>query len=492
MRTNISDRFRQSISLKFLAIVAAVCVGGILGSSIAITQKTKGVLRESLLAKGKSFATYGAIAAQKAITLKDTSVLDAITAGIKNDDEVLFSVVKDEQGRILTSRFANESAPELKNISANLPVQDALPEVLSSVQRHAAGSLEVSAPIVVDGVTRGAVVVGMSDTHMRARISMTVIFVFIVNMITGLGVGAALYVASRKMLVKPLLKLTDAALRLAEGDLNVAIGRGSQDEMGRLMAAMSTMVERIGAAVSGVKKAALVLSSESHNLSAQAGLVSKGAGSQASSAEQASASIEQMASIIKQNAENASKTEKAASQSAKQAADGRNSVTNAIAAMKQIANKISIIEEIARQTNLLALNAAIEAARAGSVGKGFAVVASEVRKLAERSGKAASEINELSATSVDVAEWAGEMLLQLLPEIERTANMVREISTASREQASGAEQITSAILQLNQVTQQNAGAADHMANTAERLSYQAEELRSAVSFFRIGDQAETA
>jgi methyl-accepting chemotaxis protein len=153
--------------------------------------------------------------------------------------------------------------------------------------------------------------------------------------------------------------------------------------------------------------------------------------------------------------------------------------------MKQIAGRITVIEEIARQTNLLALNAAIEAARAGEAGKGFAVVAAEVRKLADRSREAAGEIAQLSEVSVEVAEWAGEMLSKLIPEIDRTATMVKEITTASSEQASGAEQLNSAIQQLNLVTQQNAGAAEQMASTAGQLAGQADRLNAAISFFRM-------
>lgn len=487
---NLADTFRQSISLKFLAIVAAVCLVGILGSSIAITGKTREVLRISLLSKGKSFAAYGAVAARDPLAMNDASRLDDVMNGIRHDEEVLFSIITDERGAILTSRSAslNESAPEIRKISAAGAAELPLREVVAAL-RKSGEALVVSQPIVVDGVTRAVLVVGMSETLMRARINMTVVFVFIVNVITGLAVGGGLYAASRKMLVKPIVKLTDAALRLAEGDLNVEIGKGSGDEMGRLVSAMTTMVRRMRTAVAGVKQAALVVSAESRQLSTQATRLSRGAGAQASSVEEASASIEQMNASIRQNAENSAKTETAANMSARHAAEGRNSVSNAIAAMKQIAARISIIEEIARQTNLLALNAAIEAARAGSVGKGFAVVAAEVRKLAERSRDAAGEITELSGTSVEVAEWAGEMLIQLLPEIEKTAGMVREISVAGRKQASGAGQINSAILELNQVTQQNAGAADEVATTAERLAFQAEELRSAVSFFRLEEPA---
>jgi methyl-accepting chemotaxis protein len=192
-----------------------------------------------------------------------------------------------------------------------------------------------------------------------------------------------------------------------------------------------------------------------------------------------------MSSNIQQNADNSQQTEKISLKAANDADEGGKAVIEAVSAMKEIATKISIIEEIARQTNLLALNAAIEAARAGEHGKGFAVVAAEVRKLAERSQSAAGEISELSATSVDVAEKAGEMLTKLVPDIQKTSELVQEISASSAEQNSGASQITNAIQQLDSVIQQNASATEEMASTTEELSSQAQQLQETISFFKL-------
>jgi len=197
--------------------------------------------------------------------------------------------------------------------------------------------------------------------------------------------------------------------------------------------------------------------------------------------------MEEMSSNIKQNADNAHQTEKIALKAAEDAREGGKSVTETVAAMKEIATKISIVEEIARQTNLLALNAAIEAARAGEHGKGFAVVASEVRKLAERSQTAAAEIRELSASSVEVAEKAGEMLTRIVPDIQKTAELVQEINAASNEQNTGTEQINKAIQQLDQVIQQNASSTEEIASTAEELSSQAEQLHDSIGFFNTGE-----
>jgi len=217
--------------------------------------------------------------------------------------------------------------------------------------------------------------------------------------------------------------------------------------------------------------------------------MSQGTTEQAASAEEASASIEEMHATIRQNADNATATETIARKSANDALESGKAVSEAVKAMKDIAGKISVIEEIARQTNLLALNAAIEAARAGEHGKGFAVVAAEVRKLAERSQVAAGEIGKLSGSSVDVAENAGAMLGRLVPDIQKTSELVQEISASSKEQASGADQINSSIQLLNKVIQQNAGMAEEMASTAQELSSQADQLLEAVGFFTVGDSS---
>ena len=305
--------------------------------------------------------------------------------------------------------------------------------------------------------------------------------------VAGLALLAAVVAATwiAVTINKGLRNAVQAVQSVSEGDLTRFAPITSKDEIGELLGYVNTMIERLRGVVSDALAASDNVSSGSQELSASSEQLSQGATEQASAAEEASASMEQMAANIKQNADNAAQTEKIARQSSRDAETSGQAVARAVGAMRTIAEKISIVQEIARQTDLLALNAAVEAARAGEHGKGFAVVASEVRKLAERSQAAAAEISSLSGETVQVATEAGEMLNRLVPDIQKTAELVSEISAACREQDIGASQINEAIQQLDKVTQQNAGASEEMSATSEELASQAEELQASIAFFRV-------
>ena len=273
--------------------------------------------------------------------------------------------------------------------------------------------------------------------------------------------------------------------KLGAGDLGERVEIVCHGDHKAMQDAINAVVDTLRAFAGNVSQAATEVADGSTQMAASSQQLSEGATEQAASAEEASASMEQMAANIKQNADNAAQTEKIARQSSKDAELSGVAVDKAVGAMRTIAEKISIVQEIARQTDLLALNAAVEAARAGEHGKGFAVVASEVRKLAERSQSASAEIASVSSDTVKAATEAGEMLGKLVPDIRRTAELVTEISAACREQDIGAAQINEAIQQLDKVTQQNASASDQISSTSEELASQADEMQQAIAFFSL-------
>ncbi|MBK7002593.1 MAG: methyl-accepting chemotaxis protein [Rhodoferax sp.] len=290
----------------------------------------------------------------------------------------------------------------------------------------------------------------------------------------------------------PVQELQTVLNAMEVGDLTQSMKRSYEGTWDELKSASNNMLKRLVQVVSDVNAGAQALASASEEVSTTAQALSQAASEQAAGVEETSASIEQMTSSIAQNTENAKVTEGMASRAAKDAADGGESVNATVAAMKQIAKKIRIIDDIAAQTNLLALNAAIEAARAGDHGKGFAVVAAEVRKLAERSQVAAQEIGEVATNSVELAEKAGKLLEQMVPSIRKTADLVQEIAAASNEQSSGVGQINSAMSQLNQTTQQNASSSEELAATSEEMSSQAEQLQNTMAFFKLVDATDSS
>jgi methyl-accepting chemotaxis protein len=316
------------------------------------------------------------------------------------------------------------------------------------------------------------------------------------NMMNLLIVSVILSIAITTWIILSIVKSINQAKSIvnevAQGNLTIQIENTSKDEIGELLVIFKDMVGRLKEVISSVAGSADNISAASVQMSSTSQSMSQGSQEQAASAEEISSSMEEMVSNIQQNTDNAQQTEKIALKAAEDMKEGSEAVVKTVDSMKKIADKISIIGEIARQTNLLALNAAVEAARAGDHGKGFAVVAAEVRKLAERSQSAASEINELSTSSVSIADKSGRLLEQITPNIQNTARLVQEISASSMEQNSGANQVNNAIQQFNQVIQQNAAGAEEMASSAEELSSQADNLRSIIGFFKIDNSQRSA
>jgi methyl-accepting chemotaxis protein len=340
---------------------------------------------------------------------------------------------------------------------------------------------------VPDGTVLGAVSfrMGLDEVSQASRSFQRKAFVAGVALL--IPVVFFCYVFVRHTVSRPLAQAVELAERISEGDLRETLKVGREDEVGRLLASMRTMSEKMSRTIVEVIGGANALASASAQVSSTAQSLSSGTSEQAASLEETTSSLEQMSASITQNADNSRQTEEMALKGAKDAKKGGQDVKEAVEAMQTIAQKISIIEEIAYQTNLLALNAAIEAARAGEHGRGFAVVATEVRKLAERSQTAAKEIGGLASASVKVAERAGRSLVDLVPAIEKTAALVQDVTAASQEQAAGVAQVNKAMSQLDEVTQRNASAAEELSSTAEELAAQSEALQRLMAFFRPGE-----
>ena len=343
--------------------------------------------------------------------------------------------------------------------------------------------LSAYAPLNIFGHS-WALIAEVDKSEVNAPVYLLILTILMIGLM--LGGGVAMFARSlAASIATPLALGVEFAKNVAAGDLTKNINVAQQDEIGMLSDALNEMVERLREIVLDVKGAADNVAYGSQQLSSSSEEMSQGATEQAASAEQASSSMEEMSANIRQNAENAGHTERIAIKSAADAGDSGKAVAETVEAMRSISEKILVIDDIARQTNLLSLNATIEASKAGEQGRGFAVVAAEIRSLAERSRTEAADINKVARTSVAIAERAGEMLNKLVPDIQRTAELVQEISAASREQDSGAGQINQAIQQLDQVIQQNASVSEELASTAEELSGQAEQLQMTMSFFKV-------
>ncbi|MBN2576949.1 MAG: HAMP domain-containing protein [Deltaproteobacteria bacterium] len=349
---------------------------------------------------------------------------------------------------------------------------------------NATALYEVAAPIrfMKEGV--GVIRIGMSTRQVEAMARRNAFIIALVGLI-GLAAGMIIYMMVARRIAGPLRDVVARAEQAAAGDLTARVTVDRTDELGQMGQALNRMMETFHDLMTQVQQATDEAAAAARGIAAGGEQMSAGAGQQASSIEETTSSLEQMSASIGQNADSTRKMETMALKGARDAEESGKAVDETVRAMKAIAEKVSIIEEIAYQTNLLALNAAIEAARAGEHGRGFAVVASEVRKLAERSQAAAKEIGSLTVSSVTLAEHTGRALAELVPAIKSTAELVQEVAVASREQAAGVAQINRAVSQVDEVTQRNAAAAEELASTAESLANQAESLRQMIGYFHV-------
>ena len=399
---------------------------------------------------------------------------------VLSDDKDAQLLEADRQGIAALLQGA-DVALSISRRNENEAARDAMIALQKDLMDPLRNALNAHLEYNIDAANKGSATA--EDTLERATL-----ISIVVSLITLLVIGLLGTLITRNLLRQlggEPAYAADVVSRIAGGDLSIDVTTRPGDDSS-MLAAIRQMSEKLAQIIGEVRSNANSLTSAAEEISATAQSMSQGASEQAASVEETSASMEQMSASIEQNTENARVTDGMAGKAAGEATEGGQAVKDTVAAMKAIADKIGIVDDIAYQTNLLALNAAIEAARAGEHGKGFAVVAAEVRKLAERSQVAAQEIGEVARGSVALAERAGNLLDQMVPSITKTSDLVQEIAAASQEQTAGVGQINTAMAQLSQITQQSASSAEELAATAEEMSGQAEQLQQLMGFFRVG------
>jgi methyl-accepting chemotaxis protein len=457
-------------------------------------------IRDNIVQKGSGLVTNQSLALRDLVSdnaFGDVSRL--VERAIEQDSQLMYGLFMDEEQKawaFAQAKGAGRLVDDWHQLGVRADRSQARGVTTLNKQIAGRGVFEFSAPVLDDkGNFLGALYYALSDGPLRkaldeatsdSRRSLMLTVVLLVGVALTMivfGTMRAVYVASK--IAGPLREAVARAEEAAAGDLTVRVNVDSTDEVGQMGQALNRMMESLQTLMTQVQHATNEAAAAARGIAAGSVQLSSGAGQQASSIEETTSSLEEMSSSISQNAESSRMMETMAANGANDAEESGKAVRETVHAMKSIAEKTSIVEDIAYQTNLLALNAAIEAARAGEQGRGFAVVASEVRKLAERSQAAAREIGALTAASVVVAERAGGALAALVPTIRKTAELVKEVAATSREQAAGVSQINRAVSQVDEVTQHNAAAAEELASTADTLASQAESLRQMMAFFKV-------
>lgn len=489
----------------FLSFFALIIIAGIIGfSTMASIGKVNGLMTDIYtynllpirdLARAKIQALYISRGEYRLIIETEKKDMEEIVQGLEGYNEALTEkinsyrpAVQSTEEAALLAEFEDlwqKHTADYKHF-ADLTLSNQNEEAdifMAEVLRPSFNAADDKLTELIDYTVSYAANENTQGDVITTRISIIMMILMAVGAIVGVLLSLLIIRSITKSVGGEPADIADLAERISNGDLNIE-GNDKKESTG-IYKSLLNMSVRLREIVASVQRAVEYVASGSEQLSSTSQQLSQGSSEQAASAEEISASIEEASAMVSQNTENAQMTEKMSQQAAANAQTGGNAVDKAVESIREIVGKIGIINEIARQTNLLALNAAIEAARAGEAGKGFAVVASEVRKLAERSQKAAGEITELATSTVDQAGNAGKVINEIVPDIQKTAELVQEIAAASREQSVGIEQIVGAVDQLNSVIQENASASEETASTAEELSAQSQQLMETMLFFKI-------